>query len=108
MVVGHIGGSKAKAKKILNKAKEWVLIVDEAYTLSSTSGKDYGKEAVEAMMSKMNADIDGKAKTPFFTFAGYPCEMEDFLRVNRISCSSTIIRRWNWQKSPTQFCLFMK
>ena len=78
----HIGGTNAKTEKILKKAEGWVLFVDEAYDLSSTSGKDYDKEAIEAMMAKMNANIDGKTKNPIFIFAGYPCEMEDFLRVN--------------------------
>ena len=45
------------------------------YTLSSTSGKDYAKEAIDAMMVKMNANIDGKTKKTMFIFAGYPCEM---------------------------------
>ena len=45
------------------------------YTLSSTSGKDYGKEAIDAMMVKMNANIYGKTKKTMFIFAGYPCEM---------------------------------
>ena len=48
----HIGGTNAKTEKILKKAEGRVLFVDEAYTLSSTSGKDYGKEAIEAMMAK--------------------------------------------------------
>ena len=78
----HIGGTNTKTEKILKKAEGWVLFVDETHTLSSTSGKDYGKEVIEAMMAKMNANIDGKTKNPIFTFAGYPCEMEDFLRVN--------------------------
>ena len=30
----------------------------------------------------MNANIDRKTKNPIFIFAGYPCEMEDSLRVN--------------------------
>ena len=30
----------------------------------------------------MNANIDRKIKKTIFIFAGYPCEMEDFLRVN--------------------------
>ena len=59
LVVEHIGGTNAKTEKILKKAERRVLIVDEAYTLSSTSGKNYGKEPVEAMMAKMNANIDG-------------------------------------------------
>ena len=78
----HISRTNTKTKKILKKAEGRVLFVDEAYTLSSTSGKDYGKEAIEAMMAKMNANIDGKRKNPIFIFAGYPCEMEGFFRVN--------------------------
>ena len=75
LVADHISRTSTKTKKILKKAEGRVLFVDEAYILSSTSGKDYGKETTEAMMAKMNANID-------FIFAGYPCEMEDFLRVN--------------------------
>ena len=61
-----------------------MLFAHEAYTLSSASGKDFGKEAIEAMMGKMNSNIDGetKKKKTIFIFAAYPCEMEDFLRVN--------------------------
>ena len=78
----HIGETNAKTEKILKKAEGQVLFVDEAYALSWTSRKDYGKEAIEAMIAKMNANIDGKTKNPIFIFAGYPSEMEDFLRVN--------------------------
>ena len=78
----HIGVTNAKTKKILKKAKGRVLFVDETYTLSFTSGKDYGKEAIEAVMAKMNSNIDWKTKKTIFIFAWYPCEMEDFLRVN--------------------------
>ena len=41
LVVEHIGGTNAKTEKILKKAEGPVLFVDEAYTLSSTSGKAY-------------------------------------------------------------------
>ena len=47
-----------------------MLFVDEVYTLLSTSGKVYGKEAIEALMAKMNSKIDGKTKNPIFIFAG--------------------------------------
>ena len=56
----YIGGTIAKTEKILRKAEGRVLFVHEAYTLSSASGKDFGKEAIEAMMGKMNANIDGE------------------------------------------------
>ena len=82
MVAEQIGGTNEKTAKILKKAEGRVLFVNEAYTLSSTSGKDYGKEAIEAVMAKIKANRDGKTKNPIFIFAGYPYEMEDFLRVN--------------------------
>ena len=56
-----------------------MLFLDDAYTLSR---KDYGEEAIEAMMAKMNANIDRKTKNSSFIFAGYRCEMENFLRVS--------------------------
>ena len=56
-----------------------MLFLDDAYTLSR---KDYGKAAIEAMMAKMNANIDRKTKNSSFIFAGYRCEMENFLRVS--------------------------
>ena len=56
----HIGGTNGKIKKISKKAKWRVLFFDEAYTLSSTSGRDYVKEGIETMMAKMNSIIDGK------------------------------------------------
>ena len=82
LVVDHIGGTNAKTKKMLKKAQVQVPIADDAYTLSSTWGKDYTKEAVEATMVKMNTNIDRKTKKVIFIFTGHPCEMEDFLRVN--------------------------
>ena len=78
LMAEHIGVTNAKTKKILKKAKGRVLFVDETYTLSFTSGKDYGKE----VMAKRNSNIDGQTKKTIFIFAWYPCEMEDFLRVN--------------------------
>ena len=49
-----------------------MLFVDETYALSSTSGKDYGKEAIEAMMAKMNANLHGKTKKQFLYLLGIP------------------------------------
>ena len=43
-------------KKILKKAEGWVLFINEAYTFSSTSGKDHGNEGIETTMAKMNAN----------------------------------------------------
>lgn len=37
----------------INKASGGVLFIDEAYRLSAVSGKDYGREAIETLMSQM-------------------------------------------------------
>ena len=69
LVAGHIGETSAKNKKILKKAEGRGLFVNEAYTLSSTSGKDYVKEAIHAMIVKINTNIDGKIIKPILIFA---------------------------------------
>ena len=66
----YISGTNEKTEKTLKKAKGRMLFVDEVYTLLSTSGKVYGKEAIEALMANMNSNIDGKTKNPIFIFAG--------------------------------------
>ena len=82
LIAEHIGGTNAKVEKVLKRAEGRVLFVDEAYTLSSTTGKDYGKEAIEAMMARMTAHPDKSTKNPIFIFAGYEKEMNNFLDVN--------------------------
>ena len=75
----YISGTNEKTGKTLKKAKGRMLFVDEVYTLLSTSGKVYGKEVIEALMAKMNSNIEGKTKNPIFIFAGQSCEMEYFM-----------------------------
>ena len=81
LVVEHIGGTNAKTEKILKKAEGQVLFVDEAYTLSSTSGKDYWQRSDRGNDGENECEYRRKNKKHNFIFAGYPCEMED-LRVN--------------------------
>jgi len=43
---------------VIKKARRGVLFIDEAYRLVSASGKDYGREAVETLMSKMIGSVE--------------------------------------------------
>ena len=43
-------------KEILKKTEGRVPLINESYTFSLTSGKDYANEAIEMMMAKMNAN----------------------------------------------------
>ena len=108
----HIGGTNAKTEKNVKKAEGRVLFVDEAYTLSSKSGKDYGKETIEAMMAKMNANIDVKTKTQFLYLLGIPVKWKTSSEGTQvsgdefpISLNLTIIRRWNSQKFTNKILL---
>ena len=62
----YIAETNAKNKKILKRAEKWLLFVEEAYTLSLTSGKNYAKETIEAMIAKMSTNIDGKTTNNFY------------------------------------------
>lgn len=83
LVADHIGGTAQKTEKVIKRAEGGVLFVDEAYRLCSASERDYGREAMETIMDKMNANVNPKIKNPIFIFAGYKKEMEEqFLTIN--------------------------
>ena len=64
------------AKACIERAKDGVLFVDEAYRLKVDSDKDYGKEALDSLME---AILGGN---PLMIFAGYPAQMEDFIKLS--------------------------
>ena len=78
LVTEHIGDTASKTPKIIKKAEGGVLFVDEAYTLSSPSERDFGKEAVETLMANMNNNVNPNIKNPIMIFAGYKEQMNDF------------------------------
>lgn len=76
LVAEYVGQTAVKTKRVIKAAKGGVLFVDEAYRLCSTSGKDFGQEAIEELMSVMtDTDIT-------IILAGYPAEMQDFIETN--------------------------
>lgn len=81
LVAGYVGQTAIKTAEKIEEAMGGVLFIDEAYSLSmrgtSTHG-DFGDEAIQTLLKRME-DHRGE----FFLFAaGYPDNMETFLKAN--------------------------
>jgi SpoVK/Ycf46/Vps4 family AAA+-type ATPase len=76
----YIGQTAPRVKKAIEEAKGGILFIDEAYALAreSDDSKDFGKEAIEVLIKEMS---DGDADIAVMV-AGYPTEMDVFLKSN--------------------------
>lgn len=76
----YIGQTAPKVKKAIEEAKGGILFIDEAYALAreADDSKDFGKEAIEVLIKEMS---DGSSDLAVMV-AGYPHEMEVFLKSN--------------------------
>ncbi len=80
LVAGYVGQTAIKTAEKIDEAMGGVLFIDEAYSLTMrTSGQgDFGDEAIQTLLKRME-DHRGA----FFVFvAGYPDNMEAFLKAN--------------------------
>lgn len=80
LVAGFVGQSALKTTEKIDEAIGGVLFIDEAYSLHymKTGGVDYGHEVIQTLLKRME-DQRGS----FFVFvAGYPDNMEDFIKAN--------------------------
>jgi len=78
-IVGeYIGHTAVKVKQQVKRALGGIPFIDEAYSLARGGDKDFGKEAIDAMVKAME---DNKNNL-ILILAGYEYEMEQFLRTN--------------------------
>ncbi len=81
LVAGYVGQTAEKTDKKIKEAIGGVLFIDEAYALTqkNTSRQgDFGEEVIQTLLKRME-DKRGE----FFVFvAGYPEQMDDFLKAN--------------------------
>lgn len=84
LVAGYVGQTALKTAERIDEAMGGVLFIDEAYALTSSGsgslagGADFGNEAIQTILKRME-DSRGE----FFVFAaGYPDNMEAFLKAN--------------------------
>jgi len=78
LVGEYIGHTAQKTREQLKKALGGVLFIDEAYSLARGGEKDFGKEAIDALVKAMEDNKDNLV----LILAGYSDEMEWFLRTN--------------------------
>lgn len=80
LVAGFVGQTAIKTSERIDEALGGVLFIDEAYALSNFNGMqgDFGNEAIQTILKRME-DLRGQ----FFVFvAGYPDNMETFMKAN--------------------------
>ncbi len=79
MVAGFVGQTATKVDKAVEESKGGVLFIDEAYALTANSlGNDYGAEAVNTMLKRMEDYRDDLA----VVVAGYTEPMKTFIESN--------------------------
>lgn len=78
LVGEYIGHTAQKTREQLKKALGGVLFIDEAYSLARGGEKDFGKEAIDALVKSMEDNKDNLV----LILAGYSDEMEWFLQTN--------------------------
>ena len=81
LVAGFVGQTAIKTAEKIDEAMGGVLFVDEAYALTHSGPSahgDFGNEAIQTLLKRME---DNRGQ--FFVFvAGYPDNMETFLKAN--------------------------
>ncbi|HEX4831492.1 MAG TPA: AAA family ATPase [Trebonia sp.] len=81
LVGDHLGATAIKTNKLVDSALGGVLFVDEAYSLANggyTGGDAFGAEAVQTLLKRAEDDRDRLV----IVLAGYPADMDRFLRSN--------------------------
>lgn len=79
LVGAYIGKTAPKVEAVVKRARGGALFIDEAYSLThSDSPRDYGHEAIATLLKLMEDHRDDLV----VIVAGYPKEMESFLRFN--------------------------
>jgi stage V sporulation protein K len=79
LVAGFVGQTATKVDKVVSESIGGVLFIDEAYALTSNGlGNDYGSEAVNTLLKRMEDNRDNLAVIT----AGYTSPMKLFIESN--------------------------
>lgn len=78
LIGGYVGQTAIKTGEIIDQAMGGVLFIDEAYSLTEGGNSDYGKEAIEIILKRME-DYRGKFMV---IAAGYTDNMTRFIESN--------------------------
>jgi Cdc6-like AAA superfamily ATPase len=78
LVATHVGQTAPKVNEVVDSALDGVLFIDEVYSLVSESAEDFGHEALETLLQRMENDRDRLVVVG----AGYLDRVETFLDSN--------------------------
>ena len=78
LVAEYVGQTATKTMKKIKEAEHGVLFIDEAYSLTRSSGNDFGIEAIDTLVKAME---DNRGQLVVI-LAGYPDEMRTFMESN--------------------------
>ncbi|OCA90695.1 stage V sporulation protein K [Bacillus sp. FJAT-27225] len=78
LVASYVGQTAEKTRKKVRDALGGVLFIDEAYSLLSPSGGDFGREAIDTLVDEMTRHNENLV----IVLAGYPKQMDALLEFN--------------------------
>ncbi len=78
LVAGFVGQTATKVAEVFDRADGGVLLIDEAYSLTRGGAKDFGREAIDAVVKQ----VEDRRDSMVVILAGYPREMADLVATN--------------------------
>ena len=78
LIAGYVGQTAIKTHELINRTRPGVLFIDEAYSLTPSSGVDFGHEAIATLVKAMEDHRNDFA----VIVAGYGDEMQEFIESN--------------------------
>ncbi|MEQ8909619.1 MAG: AAA family ATPase [Vicingaceae bacterium] len=78
LVAAYVGQTAVKTNTLIDSAMHGLLFIDEAYSLSDKGKNDFGNEAIEVLLKRMEDDRENFV----VVVAGYQKPMQKFLNSN--------------------------
>lgn len=78
LVAEYVGQTAPRTSAVITSALDGILFIDEAYSLAREGSEDFGQEAIETLLKRMEDHRDRL----IIIVAGYPAEMDHFIHSN--------------------------